>query len=420
MATIFLVEDDELLCYTLREVLTSRGHDVEHRGNITDAMRDIPEVQPDILLSDLQLPDGTGFDLVEHLRNTGVELPVMMLSGVNDESTIIRGFDLGVEDYLTKPVQKEELLAKVTRVLALRKGSNAPMEEVDLPGGRERAFGRYRIDKLLGRGSSGIVYKALDLEEGRMVALKALSPLAALEEEKRTRCLREVYSLSALDHPHVVQVLDFGSKEGRFYQAMEFVPGPELQAHVREQGPMSAPDVVSLLRGLARALAALDKANLVHRDIKPANVILREGDIRRPVLVDFGLAKRPFDRTVTAQGAFVGTPAFTSPESVYGKDLDHRSDMFSLGLVGLFALTGHFVFPDLSGLQLVHAIGSRPVQIPAEVDPSLREVIKRMTRISRNKRYQNAQELLEVLDRLEGGVPGRGQPRVAPFSVRAG
>ncbi|MCO5170513.1 MAG: response regulator [Planctomycetes bacterium] len=407
MARIAVVEDEALIRELIAELLGGRGHElVEFAGCVAayDALEHDP---PDLLVCDVRLPDGSGLDMVARLRATfgDARLPVLMLSGLKTEADFLRGYAAGATDYLAKPFTPDELLAKCQVLLArsARQGAGVATGADQLPvDDHGLAFGRYQVLGVLGQGSYGVVYSATDAQEERPVALKVLSALPASQPECRLRFLRETYALSAIRCPRVARIHDFGASEGRLYYAMDLVPGPTVERQVRHHGVAVEAEVVALLRGLAQALEALAAADLVHRDLKPANVILRDGRWDRPVLVDFGLAKRPFDRGLTDAQMLIGTPGYMPPECIRGEAPDSRSDLFSLGLVGRYAAMGVEAFPELMGLPLLQAMASRPVNLPRSVSPGLREVLRRLTAVDRRRRTPAPAALLAELDALEG------------------
>lgn len=403
MARIAILEDDELVRELLTEVLESRGHEVHAFALLEEAEAHVRTGLPDLLVTDVQLPDGSGLDLVVKLRTEWADaIPVLVLSGLEAESDFEAGFEAGATDYLTKPVSTAELTAKCSLLLSRTRRAEPARDQPggELPGGAQRAFERYRIVQLLGQGSVGVVYEAFDLQDERSVALKVLSPLVGSQPGIRQRFYRESYSLSLVQHPNVVPVHDLGSSEGRLYYAMELVRGQTLAQYVAAQGPLSETQTIGLLAGLASALEALSAQDLVHRDLKPANIVLRDGRTDAPVLVDFGLAKRPFDRLLTNPGELVGTPAYMAPECVTGEVPGPQSDQFSLGLVARFALTGEQVFPEKQGLGLLQALVSERVAFPAGLSPELRAVLERLTQHDVAARYSSARDVCEALNRL--------------------
>jgi CheY-like chemotaxis protein len=405
VSRIAVVEDDDLIRSLVQELLAGRGHDVVLFDGCVAAYDALEKDAPDLLVCDVRLPDGSGLELIARLRATLTEsqLPVLVLSGLRSEADFLRGYAAGATDYLSKPFTPDELLAKVQVLLArsYRRGAGLPTCRDELPGIESGlAFGRYQALSVLGQGSYGVVYRAHDALEDRPVALKVLSALPATQPECRLRFLRETYALSSIRSPHVAQIHDFGAAEGRLYYAMELVPGPTVEAQVRKHGVATEEELKGLIRGLSHALAALGDADILHRDLKPANVILRDGCWDQPVLVDFGLAKRPFDRGLTDPQMLIGTPGYMSPECIRGEPLDGRSDLFALGLLARYAATGGEVFPELQGLALLQAIASRPVSLPRSLTDGLRDTLRRLVAVDRRRRTASPRALLVELESL--------------------
>ena len=397
MALIALVDDDPQHVVALEQALTARGHQVVHYSLVENAMYDLLEKPPQLVISESELSDGSGLELVARLRNirTADQLPVMIISTHGSESNVIRGFAAGADDYLIKPVTPAMVQAKVARLLS----QAAAALPNPLPELGSRFADQYEIVKGLGEGSFGAVYEALT-RGGQRVALKVMTSTAAQLPENRLRFLRETYALSAVRSPYLVQVHDFGDHQGSLYCALEYIDGPTLNEKVGRGGPGSEADIVGLLTGMGHALAALGDADLLHRDIKPGNVVLREGRFDAPVLLDFGLAKRPHDHGLTTPDMLFGTAGYMAPEYVAGDTVDHRADLFAVGVLGYYVAEGHAPFPDLHGLQLITAMSEQPVPTPRDIAPALRLIFRRLLALKPKDRYPDARALLSALDRL--------------------
>ncbi|MFD6888209.1 serine/threonine-protein kinase [Streptomyces sp. NPDC059957] len=261
-----------------------------------------------------------------------------------------------------------------------------------LPGGTPAQLGGHRILGVLGAGGMGTVYLAR--RRGRPVALKTIRPELFRDVDLRERFTREAAAAAAVRSPFVANVLGSSTTEQVPWIAAEFVPGATLTAAVQRHGPLPAPAVRVLAGALGRALTALAAAGVVHRDLKPSNVILGAD---RPRVVDFGIARVTGDATLTATGQRPGTPGYMSPEQVVKGPLGPPSDVFCLGALLVFALTGRHAFydgdpvrsdfriayeaPDLTGVpaELTHVIRgclekqpeNRPAaaEVAAELDP---------------------------------------------------
>lgn len=400
---VVIVEDDKATRQLVVEILGERGYSVSAFARIQTAREHLEERAPNLVITDVMLPDGSGLELISRLPDLHAErIPVLVLSGCSSESDILRGYAAGADDYMTKPFSPAELLAKVSVLLARfpRVTETTSPAQEDLPRKDGLIFGRYEAAHLLGQGAYGKVYEAHDRVERRQVALKVLTMLAGRRAENRLRFLRETYALSGVHHPNVVRVLDFGLAEGRLYYAMELVKGPTLAHEVRAQ-PLSEDEVVRLLIPLADALEAMRQSDLIHRDIKPANIVLRAGLVEQPVLIDFGLSKHPFDRGLTDPGLLMGTPGFMPPEVYAGQDHDHCSDLWALGMVARFALCGREVWQDLEPYELFERLSAQAVPLPPLESPALSALLERLLEREPALRYATAAELLRDLKAME-------------------
>jgi len=216
------------------------------------------------------------------------------------------------------------------------------LQPTDHPGSLGR-FGRYEIIEFLGRGGMGIVMKGYDPALDRYSAVKVLAPELASSAAARKRFSREARSAAAVVHPHVVPIQTVDEHDGLPYLVMPVVEGRSLQQRVEEHGPLEIVEVVRIAAQVAQGLAAAHAQGLVHRDIKPANILLENG-VERVQITDFGLARAADDASMTRSGIIAGTPQYMSPEQAHGDEIDHRSDLFSLGSVMYFMLTGRSPF----------------------------------------------------------------------------
>jgi serine/threonine protein kinase len=202
-------------------------------------------------------------------------------------------------------------------------------------------FVEHRIEGLAGRGGMGVVYRATDIELERVVALKVITPALAEEEDFRRRFVAESKAAASIEHPNVIPVYYAGQREGVLYIVMRYIDGPDLRALVRAQGRLEPERAAHIVAQVAAALDAAHAHGLVHRDVKPANVLLGHDD--HTYLTDFGLTKRAATTAgggPSRVGGWVGTLGFVAPEQIRGERVDARTDVYALGCVLVYALTG--------------------------------------------------------------------------------
>lgn len=261
-------------------------------------------------------------------------------------------------------------------------------------------LGRFDIEALLGRGGFGTVWKAWDTELNRPVAIKILGEHLAGNATARRRFVREAQSAAAVNHPNVVPIHAVHSEAAMPWLVMSFVPGQSLEDLVRKQGPLPAVQIVQLAMQVASGLAAAHDQGLVHRDIKPANILVEDGSTRA-LITDFGLARAADDASVTQTGWLAGTPHYMSPEQARGRDIDPRSDLFSLGSVLYFLATGRQAFRASQTLVVLQQIGNStpipPRSINAEVPTTLSAIIMRLLEKDPRDRFRGAAELYTIL-----------------------
>lgn len=207
-------------------------------------------------------------------------------------------------------------------------------------------LGQYAVLEPLGRGGMAEVYKGRHLRLERTVAIKVLPARLANESDFRARFEREARAIAALQHPHIVQVFDFGDVEGVYYMVMEYIQGQDLAHHLREHGALPLTEFAPILQEVASALDFAHGQGFVHRDVKPSNVMLAQNSTQvRAVLTDFGIAKIVSGNTAATKTAMVGTLDYMAPEQIRAAgEVDGRADVYALGVLAFQALTGHLPF----------------------------------------------------------------------------
>jgi class 3 adenylate cyclase/tRNA A-37 threonylcarbamoyl transferase component Bud32 len=261
-----------------------------------------------------------------------------------------------------------------------------------------RIGNRYVLERQIASGGMGTIWLALDAQLQRRVALKLMAPERVAAASARQQFEQEAKAVAQLQHPHVVQVHDYGVDEGTPYIVMELLEGEDLEARLERLGPMTPAAVASLLNQVARALSAAHGAGIVHRDLKPANLFLVRNDIQEVVKVlDFGLARLKAGESA-GSGDLAGTPRYMSPEQLWGeRPVDHRSDLWSLGVLAYRALTGQPPFPTATFRELLSRRTLPPLRPASSVVPGLsQEVDAFFTRALQEDPAQRFQSALEM------------------------
>ena len=283
---------------------------------------------------------------------------------------------------------------------------------------------QYEVEKEIGRGGMGIVYKGRDKRLKRPVAIKLLPPELAFRSEIRQRFLREAEMAAQLSHPHIVPIYSVDEREGLVYFVMALVEGENLGTRIARQGPISAEETRRILREVGDALSYAHSQNTVHRDIKPDNILI-DAESGRTMVTDFGIARalsEGAEAKLTATGIAIGTPAFMSPEQSAGdRDIDGRTDLYSLGIVAYQMLCGDLPFNAKSTpALLVKHLSERPIPIEqrANVPPDLARAVMLCLEKNPDDRFRDAREFVEALE--TGRVPnlpvhrGAAYPQATP------
>ncbi len=272
-----------------------------------------------------------------------------------------------------------------------------------------KLIGGYEILSLLGTGGTAVVYKARDLKLGRLLALKVLPPEIAADRLRMRRFRREAKTALKLDHPNIARIFEVREQSGIHYIALEYVEGETLARKLAD-GPLSISDVTRFSREVAIALDHAHSRRIIHRDVKPSNIMITpEGGLK---VLDFGLAKIKADEeasqeqsfstdTLTQPGVVMGTVGYMSPEQLLGKELDLRSDIFSLGVVIYNMATGNLPFQGKTlSDQIDRILNSQPealARFNREVPAKLEAIVRRCLQKEPKKRYRSCAQLVADL-----------------------
>ncbi len=376
---VVVVDDSSVNRMLLAGILEQANYDVRAAASGREALDVIEHVTPDIVLLDVQMPEMNGYEVCAMLKSRPrlAAIPVVFISALEEVAEKLKGFEAGGVDYVTKPFEPAEILARVsTQVKLFRmqrelKDRNAELQRRNEQLARahertEKMFlalssaltgsvldDTYRIDEKIGEGGFGAVFRGMHLGLQRPVAIKVLRPNPAADmTEQITRFRAEGVAACRVAHRNAVEVLDFGvSSEGIAYLVMELLSGRSIGSILRDTKKFPLSRCRDIGSAVCDALSAAHAAGIVHRDIKPDNVFVHaNGDGSEIVkVVDFGIAKlldvKPEDLVEATQlGAVIGTPPYMAPERLMGKAYDERSDIYSVGVLLYLMMSGELPF----------------------------------------------------------------------------
>jgi serine/threonine-protein kinase len=265
-------------------------------------------------------------------------------------------------------------------------------------------FGTYRLGRLIGEGGMGKVYEAMHETMGRGVAIKVVGTKFTEDKNNTARFYQEIRALAKLNHPNIVIIFDAGKVNRRHFFAMEMLSGPSLKAYVDSKKFLDEKEALHIIRATAKALSHAHGRSIIHRDVKPENIIFDENKV--PKLTDFGLVMH-YDTdhlTLTQEGMMVGSFYYASPEQVDGRrDIDGRSDVYSLGATLYYALTGHTVYSGSSPQELISKIIKGRFAPPNRYNPRLSHktlrLLRKMLMVNREKRFQSMEDVIKAIER---------------------
>ena len=276
-------------------------------------------------------------------------------------------------------------------------------------------LGRYDVERLIGSGGMGVVFKAHDSELNRPVAIKILAPYLSSSGPARKRFAREARAAAAVVQEHVVPIYNVETEREIPFLVMHYVAGESLQERVDREGALELCEILRIGMQVASGLSAAHQQGLVHRDIKPSNILMEQG-VERALITDFGLARAADDASLTRTGFHPGTPQYMSPEQAAGEQVDARSDLFSLGSVLYTMCTGRPPFraeTSLGVLRRITDVEPRPIR---EINPNIPEwlssLVARLMSKSPEDRFVNANEVAELLKQCLAHVQ---QPTAVPL-----
>lgn len=397
--TVLVVDDDPAARRILSRYLKSRGYQAIEASSGPEALEIIAQQPIDLVVLDIKMPQMNGLEVLHLLRlkhSTG-RLPVIMASAMDDRDGIVGAFDLGANDYITKPIDFDIALARIQSQLAVASQLGLlPSQTPKLLGGH------YQIERPLRCGGFGCTYLVRDQHRpGKpLCVLKQLNPTTG-EVGSPLSAWQELATLSAAllgfqqeaemlervgSHLHLPQLLAYFEQDQQHYLVQQFMPGSPLDKLQAQGSRWTAPQAIHFLRQMLNILSYLHQDGIIHRDIKPAN-ILQVGDPEHAIynLVDFGAAVFRGDQPIYSM--FIGTDGYAPPEQYEGQPRPN-SDLYALGQVTLEMLTGQA--PS----------GQSSCQV-YPLPPALWRILKKMTEADPNRRYASCEAVLQDLDLIE-------------------
>ncbi|HBP19138.1 MAG TPA: hypothetical protein DEA08_15290 [Planctomycetes bacterium] len=408
--------------FDLAPVFADLAHpvDLSRFGGYDEACAELTLFPPDaVVCAPAPGQEEGALDLLCALR-TEVEwrVPFVLVCPEDAEAeTMVAAFASGADEVVCAPLAPAELRTKIERLLCEGRNPRSGSYLQNLPHEEGMAFGRFMIERVLAGEGSATLFSAYDVYSGAPVALKVLEPARPTDDPwaqsiRQQRLLREAYALAGLDHPALPQVFDHGVVSGRSYLALELVEGPTLAEHVQLRGPCSSSELRTLARILAECLDQLARADLVHRNLRPESVILRGSTLEGLCLADFGITRHVGDLSLTPAGDVLGDPRFMAPEVLRGEPATHRSDLYSLGLVLLYAATAARPFAELQGLQLLERAAGGPPELPTGLDRSVELILDWVLAAEATARPRHAKDALALLERRSTRWLRRGARRL--------
>ncbi|NOY81004.1 MAG: protein kinase [Kiritimatiellaeota bacterium] len=394
---ILVVDDETIVLNFLRRALLRKGYEVDTATDAERAGRMLDTAEYDLVLSDVNLPGESGIELLTHCRQSHPTAEVILITGNPELEDAVRTVREGAYDYLAKPLELNKLYERVES--ALQRRENVTKRLLKTWSLDEETPSGFRVIRSLGSGTMGVVLLVRRGSELRAMKILRGKGGAPPTERLFLRFSREAEVLNKVRHPNIVRIYECSIDPNQQlpYILMEYVPGRSLAWHMAE-GNLTLKERVRIIQQMADALAAVHAYGILHRDVKPSNILLTEDGQAK--LGDFGIA-RFGESSLTMTGELLGTPAYMAPERLENREIDHRSDLFSLGVVAFELLSGIRPFRGDTLAEIIYDIVRRSPprlrKLAPDLPPELDRIVHRMLEKKPGARCQDGNEIVKAL-----------------------
>ncbi len=422
---ILVVDDQDMVRESLHEILDAYGYSVDEADDGKSALEVVNTKRIDLIISDLHMPGISGDELLAAIRQRDCPIPIIIVTGDPSVDSAVKCIKLGASDYIQKPFSIEKIREAVEKV---RNATAVPDSSARTirANNSGHILGGYRVLKTVAEGNMGVVFLAqkADAESGdrKYYAVKILKEGSAMTDacdEYRKRFVNEAEAASRIKHKNIVEIYECGIAEDMAipFLVMEYIEGESLGKYIKRARKYDYRQRVEILVQVVEALAAMHAHGIYHRDIKPENIIVTNDFVVK--VTDFGVASLP-ESDLTMTTSILGTPNYFSPEAFISAKVDHRSDIFSFGIVAYEFLVGRKPFMASNLSKLYTEIAKNPPIYPQKLARDMPEALLAILAVTLKKhvgkRYGSAQELArdfhDFLDSKSEDVLERLKPRL--------
>ncbi|HOK04440.1 MAG TPA: protein kinase [Victivallales bacterium] len=400
MARIIISDDDRVSLLVLKNIVDFLGHEAVPCSNGQEAIEEFQKLPADLILLDVNMPIMNGIEACKKIRQLpgGGTVPIIMISGLDDEEDVIHGLNAGANDYLLKPVKDSHLLAKMKIFLRMSSLHNSDFE---LAKNHVVFADKYKIKKLLGYGSHSIVFLADDIScENRKIALKLFKETSNIAEIFNSFA-QTAQNLKEIDCNYILKTYDYGKCDNRLFVAMEYAEQGDISKILRSRTFYQS-ESLKLGIHISNAIAKIAEKSIVHFDIKPQNIMLNTK--KDFLLADFGVASPKASMTISINKEIWGSPAYMPPEYLSGDEIyPELSDIYSLGITLYESISGANPFYSERAVNsMISQLNLTPPslsEVDSRIHPLLSDIIDKMLSKNPEKRPR-AKEIINEFSKL--------------------